>query len=96
MTRSLRSRKVKVSEFKVHLGRYLKEVKTGGEITVLDRETPVAKLIPFVEEPSLEIVSPSLDWAETDAIWKEKTKAKPPTVLKKSYLEYLTEDRDSK
>lgn len=96
MRRSSQSRKVKVSEFKVHLGRYLKEVKSGNEITVLDRETPVAKLIPFVEEPSLEIIPPSLNWAETDAAWKEKTKDKSATVLKKSSLDYLSEDRDSK
>ncbi len=34
------------SELKAHLPRYLREVRRGGEIDVLDRGAPVARLVP--------------------------------------------------
>lgn len=35
-----------VSELKANLSRYLREVRRGGEVEVLDRGAPVARLIP--------------------------------------------------
>ncbi len=35
---------VSVSELKAHLSRYLREVRRGGEVQVLDRGRPVARL----------------------------------------------------
>ena len=35
-----------VSELKANLSRYLREVRRGGEVEVLDRGTPVARLVP--------------------------------------------------
>jgi len=35
---------VSVSELKAHLSRYLREVRRGGEVQVLDRGKPVARL----------------------------------------------------
>jgi prevent-host-death family protein len=37
-------RTVSVSELKAHLSRYLRDVRRGGEIQVLDRGVPVARL----------------------------------------------------
>ncbi len=36
---------VSVSELKAHLSKYLREVRRGGEVQVLDRGVPVARLI---------------------------------------------------
>jgi prevent-host-death family protein len=36
---------VSVSEFKAHLSRYLRDVQRGGEVQVLDRGRPVARLV---------------------------------------------------
>jgi prevent-host-death family protein len=38
-------RVVSVSELKAHLSRYLREVRRGGEVQVLDRGVPVARLV---------------------------------------------------
>ena len=38
--------KVKVAELKNNLSRYLAYVRTGREVLVLDRDTPVARLVP--------------------------------------------------
>ncbi|MXY77673.1 MAG: type II toxin-antitoxin system prevent-host-death family antitoxin [Acidimicrobiia bacterium] len=43
---------VSVSELKANLSRYLREVRRGGEIQVLDRGTPVARLTAPAEPPS--------------------------------------------
>lgn len=35
---------VSISELKAHLSRYLREVRRGGEVQVLDRGVPIARL----------------------------------------------------
>ena len=37
---------VSISDLKANLSRYLREVRRGGEVQVLDRGTPVARLVP--------------------------------------------------
>ncbi|MDX1584871.1 MAG: type II toxin-antitoxin system prevent-host-death family antitoxin [Thermoanaerobaculia bacterium] len=41
---------VSVSELKAHLSRYLREVRRGGEVQVLDRGVPVAVLRPVTRD----------------------------------------------
>jgi prevent-host-death family protein len=38
---------VKIADLKNNLSRHLARVKRGGELTVLDRNTPVARIVPF-------------------------------------------------
>ena len=38
---------IKIADLKNNLSRHLAMVKQGGQITVLDRDTPVARIIPF-------------------------------------------------
>jgi antitoxin (DNA-binding transcriptional repressor) of toxin-antitoxin stability system len=40
-------KQVKIAEFKTHLSAHLKKVRKGEEIVILDREQPIAKVIPF-------------------------------------------------
>jgi prevent-host-death family protein len=39
---------IKIADLKNNLSRHLARVRRGGEITVLDRDTPVARIVPFV------------------------------------------------
>ena len=39
--------KAKIADLKNNLSRYLAYVREGGEVLVLDRDTPVARLVPF-------------------------------------------------
>ena len=41
---------VSVSELKAHLSRYLREVRRGGEVQVLDRGRPVARLTGIADD----------------------------------------------
>lgn len=46
---------VKIAEFKSKLSAYIRLIRKGFELVVTDRETPVARVIPF-EEPDEEAV----------------------------------------
>lgn len=59
-----------VSKLKLHLGKYLKMVRQGRDIVVLDRSTPVAKLVPYTDD-AVDVISisvPSEDPAELAAL----------------------------
>ncbi len=45
-------KRVKVSEVKARLSAYLAEVKRGETITVCERQTAIARLVPYEEEDS--------------------------------------------
>jgi prevent-host-death family protein len=45
---------VRIADLKARLSEHLRSVRNGGTVTVLDRDTPVARIIP-VTAPSLEI-----------------------------------------
>mgnify|MGYP001584446777 CR=1 FL=1 len=39
----------RVSQLKAHLSSYLAEVRRGGTLVVLDRNTPIARIVPYEE-----------------------------------------------
>jgi prevent-host-death family protein len=45
---------VGIAELKAHLSEHLRAVRNGGTLTVLDRDTPIARIVPYAT-PSLEI-----------------------------------------
>ena len=40
-----------IADLKSHLSRYLRSVRGGETITVLDRNTPIARIVPYDAEP---------------------------------------------
>ena len=42
---------VGIADLKARLSEHLKAVRKGGTLTVLDRNTPVARIVPFNTEP---------------------------------------------
>ena len=40
-------KKVKIADLKNNLSRHLAHVRAGGDLIVLDRETPIARVVPF-------------------------------------------------
>lgn len=51
-------KQVRIAELKAHLSEYLRAVRGGQTIAVLDRDTPVAHLVPIREAPQLKIRKP--------------------------------------
>jgi prevent-host-death family protein len=85
---------VSVSDLKANLSRYLREVRRGCEIQVLDRGNPVARLVPPAEpgdEHRERLISSGLlrpGQGDSAAILDEA-----PLVLATSLGEALEEDR---
>jgi prevent-host-death family protein len=44
-------RRVQISELKAKLSAYLHVVRKGGELVVMDRKTPVARVLPYEDSP---------------------------------------------
>lgn len=45
---------VRIAELKARLSEHLRAVRNGGTVTVLDRDTPIAMIVPYAT-PALEI-----------------------------------------
>jgi prevent-host-death family protein len=43
--------KVRIADLKARLSEHLRAVRKGRTITVLDRETPIARIVPYAAEP---------------------------------------------
>jgi prevent-host-death family protein len=81
---------VNVATLKAQLSEYLRVVKAGGEVIVMDRQTPVARLIPYQEEElfKLEILR-----AEEPFHGLEDFHGKPIKGLKMDSLRALLDER---
>jgi prevent-host-death family protein len=53
-------KEVRIAELKAHLSEYLRAVRGGQTIQVLDRETAIAHIVPIRERATLEIRRPAL------------------------------------
>jgi prevent-host-death family protein len=51
-------RQVRIAELKARLSEYLRAVRRGETIAVLDRETPVAQIVPVRDRATLRIRKP--------------------------------------
>ena len=77
--------KVGIADLKAHLSEHLRKVRAGGTITVVDRDTPVARLVPYDVEPPLAI---------RRATRKPNERPLPPSPAKQTdSLAVLLEDR---
>jgi prevent-host-death family protein len=82
-------KRVKISEFKAHLSEYLRHVRRGHTVEVMDRDTPVARVVPYEERPSGLVVRP--------ATGKMSDLELPrPLKLKTDIDALLREDRDAR
>ena len=51
-----------VSKLKLHLGKYLAMVKRGKDVVVLDRTTPIARLVPYSDDiPDALVITPAVE-----------------------------------
>jgi prevent-host-death family protein len=76
--------RVGIAELKAHLSEHLRAVRAGSTVTVLDRDTPVARIVPYDAPPGLEIRK-----ATRDTPWELPPPADSPT----DSLALLLEDR---
>jgi antitoxin (DNA-binding transcriptional repressor) of toxin-antitoxin stability system len=51
---------VKIAEFKSRLSQHLRSVRSGREIVVKDRDTPVARVLPYGAKPAAMVTRPPI------------------------------------
>ena len=81
-------RKVGIADLKAHLSRHLRKVRSGRTLTILDRDRPIAQIIPYDPEAPLEV---------RKATRKAKDlRLPPPPAAATDSLAVLLQDRASR
>jgi prevent-host-death family protein len=83
-------KRVKISELKAHLSEYLRHVRRGHTVEVMDRDTPVARVVPYEERPSGLVVRPAIGRMRDLKIPRRRLK------LKTDIVALIREDRDAR
>lgn len=81
-------KQVRIAELKARLSEYLRAVRRGETITVLDRDTPVAQLIPVPDRSRLHVRTPAPGAPPPSRVSLPK-----PAGLKLDVVELLLEER---
>ncbi len=82
---------VRIAELKSRLSEHLRRVRSGASITVLDRDTPVALLVPYEDSgASLTVREPA-----RDAPLLRDVPLPPPLELHRDAVELLLEERQA-
>ncbi len=81
-------RRVRISDLKSRLSEHLRAVRGGETIAVLDRETPVAEIVPVGERPILRVRKPAAGTPPPNRI-----RLPGPLKLKIEVMDLLLEER---
>lgn len=77
-----------VAELKGKLSEYLRTVRKGGEVVIKDRETPIARLVPYAESRArLETIPPTMPLKELDKLPFFQPKGLKPGDLEEALRE---------
>jgi prevent-host-death family protein len=83
-------KQVRIAELKAKLSEFLRAVQGGESITVLDRNTAIAQLVPIRERLGMRIRKPT-----AGSLPPNKVPLPKPAQLKIDVLELLLEERQS-
>ena len=79
---------VGIAEMKGKLSQYLRLVRKGGEVVIKDRDTPIARLVPYAESrPRLEMIPATRPLKEMDELPFFRPKGLKPGVLEEALRE---------
>lgn len=86
--RDMTMKKVGIAELKSRLSEYLRAVRRGETISVLDRETAVAHIVPVRDNTALRVTKPTPGAPAPNRVALPK-----PLALKLGVVELLMEER---
>ena len=81
-------KQVRVAELKAKLSEYLRAVRKGHELTVYDRDQPIARLVPYATGGGLAVREPTRGYRTLGDI-----PMPPPAKLDVDPVDLLLEDR---
>ncbi len=79
---------VKIAQLKARLSEHLRRVRQGHTLTILDRDTPVARVVPYDEPGPLRIREPPSGGSGLHAV-----PLPPPLALDLDIVDLLIEER---
>ncbi len=80
---------VGIADFKSKLSEHLREVRRGGILTVMDRNTPIARVVPYNEQGGvLQVRLPHAQHSKLNRI-----SLPPPIRLQRDIVSLLLEER---
>jgi antitoxin (DNA-binding transcriptional repressor) of toxin-antitoxin stability system len=79
---------VKIAHLKSHLSQHLREVRGGRTLTVLDRNTPIARIVPIGSDDDVVITPPAAPASSLAEI-----ELPPPVRIQVDVVDLLLEDR---
>lgn len=84
-------KKVGVADLKAHLSEHLRAVRRGGEVVVVDRDTPIARIVPYKTSGALVVREPTGPYKRPFDV------PMPPSLpgLKVDPVDWLLEDRNN-
>ncbi|MEO5569274.1 MAG: type II toxin-antitoxin system prevent-host-death family antitoxin [Gemmatimonadaceae bacterium] len=81
-------KRIGVAELKARLSEYLRIARNGGEVTVMDRDRPIARIVAYDPMQSLAVREPLVAYKNLGSI-----KLPPPASLPIDIVDLLLEDR---
>jgi prevent-host-death family protein len=82
-------KKVGVADLKAKLSEYLRIARKGGEVVVMDRDQPVARLVPYAASAGLRLREPLRHYKSLGDI-----PLPPPAALDVDPVDLLVEERN--
>ena len=80
---------VRIAELKSRLSEYLRHVRRGHPLTVMDRETPIARIVPYESGPDRIVVKQPVPGSPPLA----EVPLPPPLRIRQDAVELLLEER---
>jgi prevent-host-death family protein len=81
-------KQVRIADLKARLSEYLRAVRRGETIAVLDRDTPIAQIVPVRDRPALRVRKPAPGTPAPNRVRLPK-----PAKLKVDIVQFLLEGR---
>lgn len=82
---------VKIAELKSHLSEHLRQVKRGHTLIILDRNTPIARVIPYADDAQAGLLQIREPLPQSPKL--HQIPLPPPLRLRKDIVELLLEER---
>jgi prevent-host-death family protein len=82
---------IRVAEFKAKLSEYLRAVRHGRELTIYDRDHPIARVVPVTQQTPLVVREPVTRYGTLGQI-----ELPPPLALPADIVDDLLADRASR
>lgn len=84
---------VKIAELKSKLSEYLRSVRSGNEVVIKDRETPIARIVPYDKRTQRLIIRPAtISLKAVDKLVSHRPKGLKPGAVDDA-LKWVRRDR---